>query len=159
MPAAALRHPEPEENPSPSPVAPADWEHYSSYIPRFSGHRDEDERDKRRRRLRRHSRFHLSALFCAGTLLTLELVALVWLYALDLKTIRQSNALDHDIAETHLQLSLTADRLAAQNASPRLNQWAKELGFVKPSPLDIPDRVTDNSPMPVATATAKPKVR
>ncbi len=153
MPAAAQRHPEPEENPSPTPVAPADWEHYSSYIPRFSGHRDEDERDKRRRRLRRHSRFHLSALFCAGTLLTLELVALVWLYALDLKTIRQSNALDHDIKETSLQIALTQDRLAAQNASPRLSQWASELGFQKAAPHDMDD-VTKDAPMPVATVKA-----
>jgi hypothetical protein len=154
MPAAAQRHPEPEENPSPTPVAPADWEHYSSYIPRFSGHRDEDERDKRRRRLRRHSRFHLSALFCAGTLLTLELVALVWLYALDLKTIRQSNALDRDIKETSLQIALTQDRLAAQNASPRLSQWAQELGFVKAAPHDMDD-VTKDTPMPVATVKAE----
>lgn len=149
MPAAAQRHPEPEEL-EPTPVAPADWEHYSSYIPRFSGHRDDEQREHRRRRLRRHSRFHLSALFCAGTLLTLELVALVWLYALDLKTLRQSNALDRDIKETSLQIALTQDRLAAQNASPRLSQWASELGFVKAAPHDMDD-VTKNAPMPVAT--------
>lgn len=156
MPAAALRHPEPEE-PQPAPVAP-DWEHYSSYVPRFSGHRDEEQREKRRRRLRRHSRFHLSALFCAGTLLTLELVALVWLYALDLKTIRQSNALDHDIKATSLQIALTQDRLAAQNASPRLSQWALELGFVKAAPHDMDD-VTKNAPMPVAVKPSKTKTR
>ncbi len=154
MPAAALRHPEPEENPSQPPVAPADWEHYSSYLPRFSGHRDDEQREHRRRRLRRHSRFHLSALFCAGTLLTFELVALVWLYALDLKTIRQSNALDHSIKETSLQIALTQDRLAAQNASPRLSQWAQELGFVKATPHDMDD-VTKNTPMPVATAKVR----
>ena len=156
MPAAALRHPEPEETLPPAPVAPADWEHYSSYVPRFSGHHDEEQRDKRRRRLRRHSRFHLSSLFCAGTLVTLELVALVWLYALDLKTIRQSNGLDRDIKETSLQIALTQDRLVAQNASPRLGQWAQELGFVKAAPHDMDD-VTSDAPMPVPFKEEKPK--
>lgn len=156
MPAAALRHPEPEEEFSPAPVASPDWEHYSSYIDRFSGHHDEDERLRRRRRLRRHTRFRLSSLFCAGTLLTLELVALVWLYALDLKTIRQSNQLDHSIKETSLQIALTQDKLAARSASPRLNEWAQELGFRKAAPHEMDD-VTKDALMPVATA--KPKIR
>jgi len=158
MPAAALRHPEPEDTPRPAPVVSPDWEHYSSYVPRFAGHHDDEQRQKRRLRLRRHSRFYFSSLFCAGTLLTLELVALVWLYALDLRTIRQSNALDKEIGQTNLQLMLATDRLAAQNASPRLNQWAKELGFQKP-PTDAYDRITSNDPMPTPTPKEKTKAR
>ena len=151
MPVAARLHPEPEESPQPAPVAPADWEHYSSYVPRFAGHHDDEQRERRRRRSRRHSRFYFSSLFCAGTLLTIELVALVWLYALDLRTIRQSNALDKDIKQTSLRIALTQDRLAAQNASPQLGEWAQQLGFQKAAPHDMDD-VTSNAPMPVATA-------
>jgi len=158
MPVTARLHPEPEESPQPAPVAPADWEHYSSYVPRFTDHHDEEQRQKRRRRLRRHSRFYFSSLFCAGTLLTIELVALVWLYALDLRTIRQSNALDKDIKQTSLRIALTQDRLAAQNASPQLGQWAQQLGFQKATPHDMDD-VTSNAPLPVATIKEKTKVR
>ena len=152
MPAAARRHPQPEEL-LPAPVA-SDWEQLAPLVDRFTDQRDDEQRAKRKQKLRRHKRFFVSAPFIVSTLLTLELVALVGLYALDLRTIRTSNQLDRDIKETSLQIALTQDALAAQNAALRLNQWAQELGFQKAAPHDMDD-VTGDAPMPVA----KPKVR
>ncbi|RYX84550.1 hypothetical protein EON83_09370 [bacterium] len=151
MPAAARRHPEPEFEPTP---VDTDWEHYSSYVDRFSGHLDEDERQKIKLRLKRHRRFHVSSLFIVSTLLTLELVALVWLGSVTLVAFRQSNQLDRDIQETNLQIALTQDRLSAQKASPRLNQWANELGFQRANPAFDMDDVTSDAPMPAPTAKA-----
>ena len=156
MPAAARRHPEPEiEYDQPAPVAP-DWEHYSSYVDRFTDQRDDEQRARKKQKLRRHKRFHVSSLFIVSTLLTLELVALVGLYALDLRTIRQSNQLDRDIKETSLQIALTQDQLASQNAAPRLSQWASELGFQKAAPHDMDD-VTSDARMPAPFKEEKPK--
>jgi hypothetical protein len=149
MPAAARRHPEPELEPT--PVA-TDWEHYSSYVDRFSGHLDEDERQKIKLRLRRHKRFRLSSLFVVSTLLTLELVALVWLGSVTLVSYRQSDQLSRDIKETSRLIALTQDKISAQNASPRLNQWAGQLGFQKANPAFDMDDVTSNAPMPAPTA-------
>lgn len=151
MPAVARRHPEPEIESA--PVA-ADWEHYSSYVDRFAGHLGEDERQKIKLRLKRHKRFHVSSLFVVSTLLTLELVALVWLGSVTLVAYRQSDKLSRDIKETSLQIALTQDRIAAQSALPRLNQWAGELGYRKYNPAFDMDNVTSDAPMP--TATTKP---
>lgn len=148
MPAAARRHPEPEIDSV--PVA-AEWEEYSPYIDRFSGHRDEDERQQIKLRLRRHKRFHVSAIFIASTLLTLELVGLVWLGSVTLVAYRQSDALSRDIKETSRLIALTQDRIAAQSSSPRLSQWADQMGYKKANPAFDMDDVTSNAPLPAAT--------
>ncbi|BCM90785.1 hypothetical protein IAD21_02646 [Abditibacteriota bacterium] len=151
MPAAARRHPEPELEPT--PVA-ADWEHYSSYIDRYSGHRDEYERQRIKMRLRRHKRFYVSSLFIVSTLLTFELIALVWLGSVTLVSYRQSDQLSRDIKETSRLIALTQDRIAAQNAAPSLNQWAGQLGYRKFNPAFDADRVNSDAPMPAPTAKA-----
>ncbi len=152
MPAAARRHPEPEFESA--PIA-ADWEHYSSYVDRFSGHRDDDERHKIKLRLKRHKRFHVSSLFIVSTLLTFELIALVWLGSVTLVSYRQSDQLSRDIKETSRLIALTQDRISAQNAAPHLGQWSGELGFHKANPAFDMDDVTSDAPMPAPTANAK----
>lgn len=145
MPAAARRHPEPELEPT--PVA-TDWEHYSSYLDRFAGHLGEDERQKIKLRLKRHKRFHVSSLFVVSTLLTLELIALVWVGSVTLVAYRQSDQLSRDIKDTSRLIALTQDKIAAQNASPRLNEWAGEQGYRKFNPAFDTDNVTKDTPMP-----------
>ena len=152
MPVAARRHPEPEIEPAPvaAPVA-ADWEYYSPYVDRFAGHLGEDERQRLKLRLKRHKRFHISSLFVVSTLLTLELVALVWLGSVTLVAYRQSDKLSRDIKETSRLIALTQDQIAAQSALPRLNQWAGQLGYRKYNPAFDMDNVTSDSPMPAPT--------
>jgi len=152
MPAAARRQPEPEEL-LPAPVV-SDWEQLAPLVDRFTDHRDDELRAKEKARLRRHKRFYVSSLFVVSTLLTLELVALVGLYALDLRTIRQSNALDHDIKTASLQIALVADKEAEMKAAPLLNQWAQELGFQKMNGSTPSDRVNSSAPMPAPVSKA-----
>ncbi len=147
MPAAARRHPQPEEL-LPSPVA-SDWEQLAPLVDRFTDQRDDEQRAKRKQKLRRHKRFFVSSLFVVSTLLTLELVALVGLYALDLRTIRQSDQLDRDIRQANLQKALIADKEAEMKAAPLLNQWAQELGFQKMDSFTPSDKVNSDAPMPL----------
>lgn len=151
MPAVAYRHPESELQDTP---VDTDWEQYSSFVDNFANHLGEDERHKAKQKRRRHKRFHVSLVTAVSTIVTLELVALVWIYALDLRTIRQSNQLDRDIKETSLQIALTQDQLSTQNAAPHLKQWAGQLGFVKAAPHDMDD-VTSDAPLPASPKTNK----
>lgn len=118
----------------------AEWRHYHN---RFAP----PPRLKKRRKNRRHRAFHVSASFVAGSLLLAELIALVWVYALDLKTLRYSNQLDRDIKTTSLEIALAQDQLASHNATPRLSQWASQLNYRKALSHEMDD-VTSNAPLP-----------
>lgn len=158
MPATALRHPETEEEivlPAVSPIQNSssdpnlEWRTVAPYVDRFTGAQPTIDRAAIRRRSRRHKPFLLSGAFLAGTLVFIELMALVYLYALDLKTLRQVETLDREIRQVQLQKARTLDKLAAYKSSPQLAQWATQLGYRPIGPGDFDD-VTSNASLPKA---------
>lgn len=167
MPANALRHPEideevfpavsPANNPSPSPSSsdpdrsqqdhPVEWRTVAPYADRFIGAEPDPERAASRRRSRRHRPFVLTGPFLAGTLVFIELMGLIWIYALDLKALRQEDVLKRQIQETSLQIALNQNKLASYKSSPLLSQWASQLGY-RPIEANDFDDVTSNAPLP-----------
>ena len=161
MPANALRHPEIDEEvfpavspaPNPSAAPPAEqhnieWRTVAPYADRFIGAPVDPERAASRRRSRRHKPFVLTGPFLAGTLVFVELMGLVWVYALDLKAMRQEGILDRQIQSVQLQKARDLNKLASYKSSPLLAQWAKELGY-RPIQANDFDDVTSNAPLPV----------
>ncbi|HEX9998151.1 MAG TPA: hypothetical protein VGB45_13510 [Abditibacterium sp.] len=164
MPATALRHPETAEetvlpvvSPSqkPSPDSSTDpnleWRTVAPYVDRFTGAQPTLDRAALRRRARRHKPFLLSGAFLAGTLVLIELMGLVWIYALDLKTLRQVDKLDREIAQVQLKKAQTLNKLASYKSSPQLAQWAAQLGYRPIGSSDFDD-VTSNAPLPPVPA-------
>lgn len=149
MPAAALRHPETDEEiVAPSPESPPlEWRTVAPYVDRFTGAAPQVERVAARRRARRHRRFVLSGPVLAAALIFVELVALVGLYALDLKALRQEEVLKKQIQVTARQIALNQNELASYKSSPLLSQWATELGY-RPIEAGDFDDVTSNAPLP-----------
>lgn len=159
MPANALRHPEIDEeafpavSPDPTPATASsdphhiEWRSVAPYADRFIGAEPDPERALSRRRSRRHRPFVLSGPFLAGTLVFLELMGLVWIYALDLKALRQEEMLKKQIQQTSLQIALNQNKLASYKSSPLLSQWATQLGY-RPIEANDFDDVTSNAPLP-----------
>lgn len=166
MPANALRHPEIDEEVfpavSPAPTSPAtapspdhadhehhhvEWRTVAPYADRFVGAQADPERAASRRRSRRHRPFVLTGPFLAGTLVFVELMGLVWVYALDLKALRQEDVLKRQIQETSLQIALSQNKLASYKSSPLLTQWATQLGY-RPIQANDFDDVTSDAPLP-----------
>jgi cell division protein FtsB len=148
MPNAALRHPETDEEiVVPSSDHPLEWRSVAPYVERFTGAAPAVERMAARRRARRHRRFVLSGPVLAAALIFVELMGLVGLYALDLKALRQEEALKKQIQQTSRQIALTQNELASYKSSPLLSQWAAELGY-RPIQAGDFDDVTSNAPLP-----------
>lgn len=163
MPAAALRHPEDDQpTPAPSPQnlpeTDLEWRTVAPYVERFTASRPAAEGIARRKSRKRHRPFVLSGPFLAGTLVFLELMGLVWVYALDLSALRQEDALKKQIQQTSLQIALNQNRLASYKSSPKLVQWAAQLGY-RPIEAGDFDDVTSNAPLPKPTATPKVTTR
>jgi hypothetical protein len=140
-------------------VPPSDpnleWRTVAPYVDHFTGAEPTVDRAAVRRRSRRHRPFHLSGAFLAGMLVFVELMGLVWIYALDLKTLRQEDALKKQIQQTSLQIALGQNELASYKSSPLLAQWAKQLGY-RPLQAGDFDDVTSNAPLPAPTKEATP---
>ncbi len=163
MPAAALRHPEPQPEDDQPSVAPQhlpetdlEWRTVAPYVERFTASRPAHEGIARRKSRKRHRPFTLSGPFLAGTLVFLELMGLVWVYALDLSALRQEELLKKQIQQTSLQIALNQGRLASYKSSPKLVQWAAQLGY-RPIEAGDFDDVTSNAPLPKPTPTPKVK--
>lgn len=158
MPATALRHPETEEPvafTSHSADTPSlEWRSVAPYVDRFTGAAPATERAAPRRRSRRHKPFVLSGPFLAGTLVFVELTGLVWIYALQLKTLRQEDALRRQGQDISLQIALNQNKLASYKSSPLLTQWATQLGY-RPLRPDDSDDVTSDAPLPAPVAEEK----
>lgn len=162
MSANALRHPEideevfpavsPAATPNTSPNTPnadqnIEWRTVAPYADRFIGAPVDPERVASRRRSRRHRPFVLTGPFLAGSLVFLELMGLVWIYALDLKALREEDVLKRQIQQTSLQIALNQNKLASYKSSPLLSQWATQLGY-RPIQANDFDDVTSNAPLP-----------
>ena len=157
MSATALRHPETDEAiVAPAPDShPLEWRTVAPYVDRFTGAAPQIERVAARRRARRHRRFVLSGPILAAALIFAELMGLVGIYALDLKALRQEDALKKQIQQTSRQIALNQNDLASYKSSPLLSQWAAELGYRPIGPNDFDD-VTSNAPLPAPQKEAKP---
>ena len=149
MSATALRHPETDEEiGAPTPDShPLEWRTVAPYVDRFTGAAPQFERVAARRRARRHRRFVLSGPVLAAALIFVELMGLVGVYALDLKALRQEDALKRQIQQTSRQIALTQNELASYKSSPLLSQWAAQLGY-RPIQAGDFDDVTSNAPLP-----------
>ena len=154
MSATALRHPETDEELAVPAVSPTthlsdndlEWRTVAPYVETFTGAVPASERASSRSRSRRHKPFVLSGAVLAGALVVVELMGLVWIYALDLSALRQEGRIDHQIREVQLQKALTDNKLASYKSSPLLTKWAAELGY-RPIVNDFDD-VTSNAPLP-----------
>ncbi len=164
MPAAALRHLENEvETSPPTPTAAPEtlgtpdleWRNVAPYVERFTSTRPASENITRRKSSKLHRPFVLSGPFLAGTLVFCELMGLVWVYALDLRALRQEDLLKKQIQQTSLQIALNQNKLASYKSSPKLSQWAAQLGY-RPIEANDFDDVTSNAPVPAPTKIANP---
>lgn len=157
---AALRHLEEDDASLPvasltaNPETDLEWEAVAPYVERFTASRPAAEGIARRKGRKRHRPFVLSGPFLAGTVVFLELMGLVWIYALDLSALRQEDALKKQIQQTSLQIALGQNKLASYKSSPLLAQWAAQLGY-RPIESGDFDDVTSNAPLPKATPAAK----
>lgn len=97
-------------------------------------------REARRKARRRHRPFRMTLVASAlvGAPLTL-LACLLWMNSSALALSRHDAALQKNIEATRFELESTRREIAAVNASPKVEQWAKERGWHQATQQDFDD--------------------
>lgn len=97
-------------------------------------------REARRKARRRHRPFRMTLMATAlvGAPLTL-LACLLWMNSNALELSRRDAALQKNIEAARFELQSTRREIAAVNASPQVEQWAKERGWRQATQQDFDD--------------------
>lgn len=139
--------------------SPLEWREVSAHIQTFTGATPEDERIERQIQRRAHKRFFLSSTFVAGTLLFAQLLGLIYLYGLELQTLRQDARVEREISRAQLDISLAQSQLAATKSDAELAQWSGQLGYRKAQILEMDDVTSRARFVPPAENSAEERVR
>ena len=131
-----------------------EWKEVAPLVGRFTNTVPESERKRRRGLRKRHRTFVMSGVFWVGVLFGIELVALVFIYSLDLTAVRAAANLDKDIQKTSLDIALAQNQLAVSSSPAKLDAWAGQLGYRKAQLNDMDD-VTSSASAPLPAATPK----
>lgn len=126
-----------------------EWQQVAPLVDRFTNTVPEGERKRRRGLHKRHRNFVMSGVFWVGLLFGIELVALVFLYSIDLRAIRYEKSLQSQIDKTSLAIALADNQLAASSSPAKLDGWAGQLGYHKAQLTEMDD-VTSSAPMPTS---------